>query len=118
MASIFAWLNCCINPFIYFVLNPRYRNAFKRLFGVRSSYYVTSHSAISGKINNNNNTRKQTLRQQKTKPQSSSLSSSSSSPSSSSLSQQQQQQQKQILTHKQMSQKYQRQSIEEFSTTM
>nr|XP_046919242.1 protein trapped in endoderm-1-like [Dermatophagoides farinae] len=31
-ASIFAWMNSCINPFIYFVMNQRYRQAYKKLF--------------------------------------------------------------------------------------
>ncbi|KAI2797261.1 hypothetical protein BLOT_011242 [Blomia tropicalis] len=46
LASICAWTNSCLNPFIYFALNPRYRNAFKRLFNIRSSYSINESAVV------------------------------------------------------------------------
>ena len=48
LSSICAWLNACINPFIYFALNPRYRNAFKKLFRIRSSYNINGGGGVGG----------------------------------------------------------------------
>ncbi|KAF7494863.1 Protein trapped in endoderm-1 [Sarcoptes scabiei] len=32
IASVIAWSNSCVNPFLYFAMNQRYRQAFNRLF--------------------------------------------------------------------------------------
>ncbi|KAH9520826.1 hypothetical protein DERF_004513, partial [Dermatophagoides farinae] len=42
-ASIFAWMNSCINPFIYFVMNQRYRQAYKKLFFGNFFFKKSSH---------------------------------------------------------------------------
>lgn len=48
LASMAAWLNACINPFIYFALNPRYRNAFQLLFRRPTARYEVTETGGGG----------------------------------------------------------------------
>ncbi|XP_053212202.1 protein trapped in endoderm-1-like [Panonychus citri] len=37
MASIMSWLNCCINPLLYFAMDGRYRSAFKQFISASAA---------------------------------------------------------------------------------
>ncbi|XP_054163941.1 G-protein coupled receptor moody-like [Oppia nitens] len=49
LSSMLCWLNSCINPFIYFAMNAKYRRALKRVlaFGTHSSGAMINESIVS-----------------------------------------------------------------------